>query len=132
MLKKTRQFNKGDNFYYLVFAFNVLELYNDSHFLSRNIIWRVLADSLYHFKFSLINYYIMMKYFKIITLLLLWNNDNFCYEKQVAVYTSCTFKSREREVSRAVGEAHHGSKQPLEMMFLTQSSPPQIFKSVIS
>lgn len=74
----------------------------------------------------------MMKYFKIITLLLLWNNDNFCYEKQVAVYTSCTFKSCGREVSRAFGEALHGSRQPLEMMFLTQSSPPQIFKSVIS
>lgn len=110
----------------------VLELYNDSHFLGRNIIWRVLADSVYHFKFSLINYYIMMKYFKIITLLLLWNNDNFCYEKQVAVYTSYTFKSCEREVSRAVGRALHGSRQPLEMMLLLQSSPPQIFKSVIS
>ena len=45
---------------------------------------------------------------------------------------ACTCKYREKGVGRAEENVHRGSRQPLERMFLTQSSPPQIFKSVIS
>lgn len=53
-------------------------------------------------------------------------------KKRILWTLACTCKYREKGVGRAEENAHRGGRQPLEKMFLTQSSPPQIFKSVIS